>query len=1548
MKARFLTKFLAMIFVFAFLNSVNAQEKASAEFISAHKPPVSMFGVQAKDGIKQVQIHGNTLFVVDEYTGLQILDVSDVHHPKEIATVGATHLSQNVALEGNLAFLSGRLDGVYIIDVSNPSRPKVLSHLKPVAESFWVEVHDSTLFVAEADSGIAIYDISDLTHPDLLKVLHIKGGFTWGLGVKDHYLFALDKRNGMLIFDVSDPAHPKKVGDVKEIVYARSILFQGPYVYVANGPAGLWVLDVSRLAAPKILNKIAMQGYAHSATKSGNNIFVGNDALNALQFFDVKDPVHPQKEGEYKTNSHIYNAVKKDVYVYVAADSNTLILRYNRPPQLEPIADQEVDENQTLTFQAKAYEPDGDPIYFTLSPLAEGMHLDSLSGIFTWKPTYEQSGVYPVTITVHERTQSHLTDSKSFKITVHHVNRPPTIADIPDYEVDENQTLTFTIPEGQDPDKEDAGKLTYTADNLPPGATFNPQTRVFTWKPTYEQSGVYTIDFAVHDPAGAFMRDASTITVHHVDRPPTLEPVPPQTIPEGQTLTIKLHGSDPDKEDQDKLSYQAFHLPPGATFDAATATFTWTPTYDQSGVYKNILFVFTAGALSDSVTTAITVTHVNRPPVITALPPFTVDENKLLRFVVEGNDPDKEDAGKLKFRAENLPEGATFSPDSNVFRWIPTYEQSGVYPNVRFIVQDPAGLSDTATTTITVNHVNRPPVLAAIPAQTVDENQPLTIVLQGSDPDKEDADKLTYTAKSLPPGAKLEGNQFTWTPNYDQSGTYTITFTVSDGQYSDSKQVTITVNHVNRPPVLAKVAPQSVDENQPLTFKVTASDPDKEDSGKLTLAAKNLPEGATFDTQSGTFSWTPTFEQSGEYAVTFVVSDPAGLQDSLQVPITVVHVNRTPVFPEQKPQIVDENQPLHYQLIPATDPDKEDAGKLKYSVTNLPQGATFDPQTRTLSWTPDFDQSGTYTVEFAVTDGEFTVTQPLQITVKNVDRPPVIAAIAPQQTDENTEWTLKIEASDPDKEDAGKLHFSVSNLPQGMTFDSTTATFHWKPTYDQAGTYPGITVQVSDAEGLKDEKSFTIVVNNVNRPPVLEPVSPVKGLENRAITIQLKASDPDKEDAGKLTFASDNLPKGASLDAQSGLFQWTPDFLQAGNYEIHFKVSDTGGLSAEQTATITVADSNRAPSLESIGPKTVKENQKLTFTVTGKDADTDNTLTYSAENLPQGARFDAQTHTFEWTPNFEQAGNYTVTFVVSDGKAQAKTNVAITVLNVNRAPQFDGLQDQTVKEGELLKLKVQAHDPDAGAKIVIAAKDLPQGATFDAQNATLTWRPTFEQAGTYPIVFTVSDGDTTVKKQITIEVQNVNRPPVFAQISDQTVKENEQVQFQVQASDPDAGTTLQYSVKNLPKGATFDAKTGTFTWTPDFTQSGTYEIEFVVSDGETSVSKVVKVTVENVNRPPQIKGPDKAETEAGSSVEVQFKGEDPDNNPLTYSASGLPNGATLDAHSGLLRWTPGETQTGEFTIEVKVSDGQAEAATTATIVVKPKPQSAAPDTTQGN
>jgi hypothetical protein len=102
-----------------------------------------------------------------------------------------------------------------------------------------------------------------------------------------------------------------------------------------------------------------------------------------------------------------------------------------------------------------------------------------------------------------------------------------------------------------------------------------------------------------------------------------------------------------------------------------------------------------------------------------------------------------------------------------------------------------------------------------------------------------------------------------------QSGTYSVTFRVSDRTLTSSQAVSIVVAqpNVNRPPVLAALGNKTVEVTKPLSFVLSATDPDGE---SLTYSADGLPSGAALT--GPTFAWTPVSSRAGTYPVTFAVS----------------------------------------------------------------------------------------------------------------------------------------------------------------------------------------------------------------------------------------------------------------------------------------------------------------------------------------------------------------------------------------------------------------------------------------------------------------------------------------------------------------------------------------------------------------------------------------------------------------------------------------------------------------------------------------------------
>lgn len=184
---------------------------------------------------------------------------------------------------------------------------------------------------------------------------------------------------------------------------------------------------------------------------------------------------------------------------------------------------------------------------------------------------------------------------------------------------------------------------------------------------------------------------------------------------------------------------------------------------------------------------------------------------------------------------------------------------------------------------------------------------------------------------------------------------------LTNSAYRDLNVTTGAAQTLNGPSFIP-IGNKAVYNNSLLTFNVTATDPD---TPSLTFSAIGLPAGANFSTTptSGTFSWTPTLAQVGTRTITFTVSDGT-VTDVETIQITVN--NRAPVLNSIGTKLGGSGMLLQF-TISATDPD---GNPITYSALNLPSGATFNPSTRTFSWTPNANgsQEGDYTVTFRASD----------------------------------------------------------------------------------------------------------------------------------------------------------------------------------------------------------------------------------------------------------------------------------------------------------------------------------------------------------------------------------------------------------------------------------------------------------------------------------------------------------------------------------------------------------------------------------------------------
>ncbi len=182
---------------------------------------------------------------------------------------------------------------------------------------------------------------------------------------------------------------------------------------------------------------------------------------------------------------------------------------------------------------------------------------------------------------------------------------------------------------------------------------------------------------------------------------------------------------------------------------------------------------------------------------------------------------------------------------------------------------------------------------------------------------------------------------------------------------------------------------------------------------------------------------------------------------------------------------------------------------------------------------------------------------------------------------------------------------------------------------------------------------------------------------------------------------------------------------------------------------------NIAPVLNTIGSKTVAENNQLTFTLSATDANSGDVLTYSATNLPSGATFNANTRVFAFSPSFAQSGSYSPTFTVSDAKGGIDTEtVSINVTNTNRAPVIVSSNDQIINTSSVNLSAVGSNDPDGGSINYSWSKLSGPGTVTFSSATTASTNATFSANGMYVIRLTVSDGVLSTQKNISIAVDS--------------------------------------------------------------------------------------------------------------------------------------------------------------------------------------------------
>jgi hypothetical protein len=644
-----------------------------------------------------------------------------------------------------------------------------------------------------------------------------------------------------------------------------------------------------------------------------------------------------------------------------SASFNLYVTDTNRAPSVTA-NNVTVQENVTETHNVSATDPDGDSLTLSSDEVLDFVSFvdnGDGTGTFTITPSFGDAGNYNITVTANDGKGGSGQDT--FILSVGDVNRPPSITTV-DQTVAEGATLDYTVSAAD----EDGDALTLTTSALPAFASFADNgdgTGTFTFAPGFTDADDYNITVTVSD---GDLDDDSTfkLTVTNINRAPAIDAAD-QTVAENTDASYIVSATDSDTDDTLSLTLTTL-LPNFVSFTDngdGTGTFEFAPGYNDSGEYNITVKVTDESGESDMDTFKLTVTNVNRAPVVDAQNQ-SVNEGETVDYTVTATDADGD---ALTLTTSALPAFVSFvdnGDNTGTFTIAPEFGDAGNF-NVT-ITADDGEDTGSDTFTISVGDVNRPPSIDTVD-QAVAENSTKDYTVTATDAD---GDAITLTTSALPAFVSFVDNgngtgKFTFAPGFGDAGDYNITVTASDGTLDSSDTFKLTVTDNNRAPEI-DAADQSVVEGTTEGYTVTASDADGD---TLTLSASGLPDFVSFvdnGNGSGTFTFAPGFDDEGSYSITVSVSD-GQLSDSDTFNLVVTGENQAPIAN-------DDNVTTGYQtavniavLVNDSDPDGD---LLTVSIaTNPALGTVVVNNNGTITYTPNAGASGSDSFTYTISDG---------------------------------------------------------------------------------------------------------------------------------------------------------------------------------------------------------------------------------------------------------------------------------------------------------------------------------------------------------------------------------------------------------------------------------------------------------------------------------------------------------------------------------------------------------------------------------------------------
>ncbi|TMQ56634.1 MAG: PKD domain-containing protein, partial [Candidatus Eisenbacteria bacterium] len=782
----------------------------------------------------------------------------------------------------------------------------------------------------------------------------------------------------------------------------------------------------------------------------------------------------------------------------------------------------------------------------------------------------------------------------------------------------------------------------------------------------------------------------------------------------------------------------------------------------------------TANGQSDTKSFVITIAIGDPPPTLAQPANMTADEGATANQVITASHPCGASLTFTKVSGPAFMTVTTINATTGNVHLAPGFTDAGTYAAT---VSASGGFtSDRKSFTITVSNVNRPPTLSQPPSVAMNEGTVVTVVVTGSDPDN---DPLTFSVGACAPFGVFDpaARTIRLAPGFNDAGTYTCTVCVSDGQASDCKTFTITVNNVNRAPTLNAIANMTVNEGSTADQAITGSDPDGDALTFTKAVGPTYMTVTTTNPTTGNIHLAPGFSDSGTAAATVTATDNGSppLSDSKSFTITVPLQDRV-VLTQPANMAVNVGTTAD-QTLTASSPSgspivfSKVAGPTFMTVTTVNSGS--GTATGNVHLAPGFGDGGIFAGTVRATATTSGVSDQKSLTIR-VNRAPTLNPVANMTVPEGATADQAITGSDPDGD---ALAFSKVAGPTFMTVTTTSPTagnIHVAPGFADAGVYSA-TVRASDGS-LSSDRSFSIdICQGCGRAPVLNPIANMTVCSGVTADQTITATDPDGD---AITFTKASGPTFVTvttINPTTGNVHAAPGFGDAaGSYPVTVTATDSGSppLSDSKSFTVTVTQVNRPPVLNQPANMTVAEGATADQTITGTSP-CGTPLTFSKLSGPlfmTVTTTGATTGNIHLAPGFSDAGVYGATVTVTNNGSPPLSDsksFTITVNPVCRDPVADaGGPYQGFVNVPIEFNGSRSFDPNGGP--LTFAWDFGDGATA----VGVMPNHSYAALGTYRVTLTVTGDCGASVDSTTAEIRPACDAFAFTEGGNRTIRLN--------------------------------------------------------------------------------------------------------------------------------------------------------------------------------